>query len=116
MDQKEKIVSLLLRIALAFSFIYAGISIFMTPDNWIGFLPDFVKNLGGYSALYGHATFDLILGLWLLSNKWTFWASIISALNLAAISIFNLAQLDIIFRDVSLLIVAVALAFLTKKN
>jgi len=115
---KEKSISLVLRLGLAFSLLYAGISIFYNPTDWIGFVPQWVRELsgGGYLSLYGHACFDILLGLWLLSNKWTFYASILTALNLFSISLFNLSQLDIIFRDVSLIFMALALAILSKKN
>src|SRR3989344_1717535 len=111
--EKEKIISLLLRLSLAFAFIYAAVSIFISPENWIGFVPAFIGNIERAYALQAHAVFDLIIGLWLLTNKETFYASVLAALNLFAIVIVNLSQLDIVFRDISLFIVAIALAFLS---
>jgi uncharacterized membrane protein len=112
----NKRVSLILRIALAFSFIYAAISAFTTPNNWVGFIPDF---LPGNFITYAYyltifSVIEIALGLWLLSNKKVKYAAIVSAIVLAGITVFNLGAIDIVFRDVSLFLVAVALIFLSK--
>ena len=109
--------SLVLRLALAFSFIYAAISSFITPQNWVGFLPEFLPgNFITYGFyLLGFSVYEFLLGVWLISNKKLYYASIISAITLALITILNLAQLDIVFRDVSLFLTAVALVILTKE-
>lgn len=112
---KDK-VSLLLRIGLAFSFIYVAISAFLNPTNWIGFIPIFLTSIiSSELFLNVHIIFNLILGVWLLTNKKTYYAGIISAVALFLITIFNLGALDIVFRDVSLFFMALALVFLSKK-
>ena|SRR3989344_5716041 len=111
----EKTISLLLRIGIAFSFIYVAFSAYFNPTNWIGFIPDFAT-LGLMSKavfLKIHVFIDLALGLWLLSGRKTLYASVISALFLASIILFNLGSLDILYRDVSILLSAVALAVLS---
>ena len=116
MKKLEK-VSLILRLALAFSFIYVAIASFITPQNWVGFLPDFL--LGNFITygfyLLGFSLYEFLLGLWLLSNKQTYYASILSSITLALITITNLSQIDIIFRDVSLFLASIALVVLTKE-
>ena len=111
-------VSLILRIALAFSFIYAAISAFISPQNWIGFIPDFLPGnfITNNYYLIGFSIFEIILGLWLLSNKRIYYASTISAIALFAITIVNLSSIDIVFRDISLFLSAVALVFLSKER
>lgn len=107
---------LLLRVGLAFSFIYVAISAFLTPTNWIGFIPGFFDQIVSRNTiLNSHIVFDLFLGFWLISNKKIYYAAIVSAISLAIITIFNLGALDIVFRDVSLFFMALALAFMTKK-
>ena len=115
--QKAKLAIDFLRFGLAFSFIYVAIAAYFVPDNWIGFIPSWAKSiLPAELLLKGHIAFDAIIGLWLVSNKKIFYASILACLNLAVIVLVNIASLDIIFRDVSLLAAAIALAILTFKN
>ena len=110
---KENKAQLFLRLGLAFVFIYVAISAYLNPTNWIGFIPDFVI-ISKSSFLIIHSIFNLALGLWLLSNKKIFYASIVSAIALFSITIFNLGAMDIVFRDIGLLLAAIALAYLSK--
>tara|TARA_Y100000034_G_C6694965_1_gene306182 strand:+ start:173 stop:526 length:354 start_codon:yes stop_codon:yes gene_type:complete len=115
MDIKSShVVSLFLRFGLVISFLYAGVSIFLNPISWIGFVPAWL----GFPEffLYFHAVLEILLAFWLISNKKIFYASIVSIIFLASIIIFNLGALDIIFRDITILFSAIALAFLSYKN
>ncbi len=109
--------SLFLRIGLAFVFIYAAFSGFSDPQAWVGFIPSFVGNsiTRGY-FLFVSETINLILGLWLLSGKKTFYAAVFSSILLAGIILTNLGALIITFRDVGLFFAALALATLSKKR
>ena len=109
---KETLTSLFLRIGLAVVFLYAGVSSLVFPDNWIGFLPAFLR-MSWILVLF--SVYEIILGLWILSNKKTFYAAIVSALTVFGIVIFNLPRFDLIFRDVAIFFMAVALAVLSKK-
>ena len=115
MNKSDK-VSLILRVCLAFSFIYVAISSFISPQNWVGFLPEFLP--GNFITenyfLLSFSIFELILGVWLLSNKKIYYASIVSSVVLFGIIIFNLGAMDIIFRDVSLFLASIALFTLVK--
>lgn len=105
---------LFLRWGLAFSFIYVAISGFLNPESWIGFVPDLgiiEKSL----ALNIHLAFDAVLGIWLLSNKKIYYAAILSSLNLFLITLVNMASIEIVFRDISLFFMALALVFMSKK-
>ena len=115
-NKDEKNISLLLRVGLAFTFIYAGITAYLSPSNWIGFIPLFIENFTSLETfLKFHSVFDILLGLWLLSNKKIFYASTLSAIFLTGIIIFNFASLDIIFRDIPILLAAIALAIMSKE-
>ena len=108
----EKSVGLLLRVGLAFVFGYASISAFLDPNAWIGFFPQFLKNIfPNQILLYSHSLAEIILAIWLLSGKWTKYAAAVSALALLSIIIFNLGSLDIIFRDIGLFFMALALYY-----
>lgn len=110
--------ALLLRIALAFSFLYPAYGFWKHPADWIGYVPMFVKNIGipESTLLMLLAAFHLILALWLLSGWRIFAPSIVAALFLFGIVYFNFNQLDILFRDISLALAALALAFQSRQT
>lgn len=106
-----KLSSFLLRLGLAFSFAYAAADSFINPDAWIGFFPLIIRNLMTPSLLLiAFALLQAGLALWLISGKAVFYSAIFSALILFGIIIVNLGQLEIIFRDVTILFAALALA------
>ena len=113
---KQYLSNLLLRTGLAFVFIYAGIAAYISPNNWVGFIPNIGNFITKAILLQIHSAINIILGLWLLSNKKLFYASIISSIFLFGIIIFNLSSFDIVFRDVAILLASLALTVLTHKN
>lgn len=115
--EKNKLASLILRLGIAFSFIYAAVFAFVNPTNWIGYIPDFLTfGLDKIIFLKIHSVLDLILGLWLLSGRKVFYSSIVSAVVLFGIVILNFGQMEVVFRDVSILLAAVALAMMSYEN
>lgn len=107
---------LLLRLGLAFVFLYVGISAFREPSAWIGFVPEYISQfIPADRFLQIHSVADIILGLWLLSGRALFLGAALSALTLAGIVFFNFASLDIIFRDIGLFFAALALAALSRR-
>ena len=111
------LVSFFLRSGLAIVFFYAATAALLSPDSWVGFIPQFVRNIvDPYLFLKIHFAFEAILGLWLLSNKKIFYAAVIAVLDLLSIIIFNIGALDIVFRDITILFAAIALAVLSYKK
>ncbi len=103
---------LLLRVGLAFVFLYAGVGSLINPQNWIGFFPFFLRNaIPETTLLIGFSAFEIILSMWILSGKKIRLAAIVASITLSGIILGNLSQLDIVFRDVAMLYVALALAF-----
>ncbi|MEA2715435.1 MAG: hypothetical protein QOG91_463 [Candidatus Parcubacteria bacterium] len=108
---REKTAWFIMRLGIAFAFIYAAISGFITPDNWTGFFPQFAENIApADTLLMGWGVVEIILGLWILSGWKIFIPSLVGALSLAGLLIFNLGAMDILFRDVTILLAAAALA------
>ena len=106
-----------LRIGLAFVFIFASISAFLNPQAWIGYVPSFIENfITRAYFLFIHDIVNMVLGLWLLTGKKTFYAAIISSVVLAGIILTNLGSFLITFRDVGLFFSAIALAVMSKDN
>ena len=110
---KQYLSNLLLRIGLAFVFLYAGMGAFINPNSWVGFIPNIGNFITKAILLQIHSIINVLLALWLLSNKKIFYASIISSIFLFAIIIFNLNSFEIVFRDVAILLMAIALSVLS---
>lgn len=110
-----KLTSLFLRIGIAFTFFYAAIFSFLNPNDWIGFLPIFLRNLfPTVIILMAFSLYELIFGFWLLSGKFQFYGALFSALTILGIIVSNLGASDIIFRDIGLFFAALALVFLSR--
>lgn len=104
---------IILRISLSFAFFYAAIAGFISPDSWVGWLPEIVRNVT-WLSIFGIG--EILMGLWLLSGYKTYFAALLSAGMLLGIVVFNLSAMDVVFRDISLVFAAVALALLTKNE
>ena len=103
--------SLLLRVGLAFSFLYPAFSSLAEPSNWIGFFPMFLRTaIPEAQLLYLFSGYEIILGLWLLSGKQLVMSSLFAFATLAGVVLLNLGALDLVFRDVGLAFSAAALA------
>jgi len=113
---KQYLSNLLLRIGLAFVFLYAGIAAFISPNNWVGFIPNIGNFITKAILLQIHSAVNVLLSIWLLSNKKIFYASIISSIFLFGIIIFNISSFDIVFRDVAILLAAISLSIFNYKN
>ena len=108
-DQK-RIVSLVLRIGLAFAFFYASLSAFVSPNDWVGYLPQVIRDIvPGTTILPVFSSFELILAVWLLSSWKLPYAALVAAAMLGGIVILDPALLPITFRDISLVFMALAL-------
>lgn len=109
----SKTAKFLLRAGLAFAFLYAAISGFFQPEAWQGFLPGFIFQFGlaPQLALSIFGILELILAAWLLWGVYLELAGLLAFLILLGIVVFNLPQLIIVFRDLSLAMAALALAW-----
>ena len=108
---KERCASLLLRCGLSFAFLYAAIAAFFDPFSWIGFFPSFAHSIipNDILLLSLFGCMESALALWLLLGKRLFLPSVFAALLLFGIVAFNWKSMDILFRDVSLGFMALAL-------
>jgi hypothetical protein len=110
---RVNLTSLILRIGLAFSFLYAAIAAYFRPDDWIGYFPTFLREIFSNDLLLsGWGFFEIIIAVWLLSGKRIFIPSVVAALSLAGLILTNLGGFDVIFRDVTIMACALALAVL----
>ncbi|KKW11496.1 MAG: hypothetical protein UY50_C0012G0015 [Parcubacteria group bacterium GW2011_GWA2_49_9] len=109
----SKTSNLLLRIALAFAFLYPAYGMWTNPNNWLGYIPALVRDVGISQGvlLMLIAGVHLIIALWILSGWKIFLPSLVAAVFLGSVVYFNQNQLNVLFRDISLALVALALAF-----
>ena len=107
---------LLLRIGLGVVFLYASISSFTNPQDWVGYFPKFAKDFVPVGTLlHIFSVYEMILAVWLLSGKFIQQAAVLVVLTLSGIVLFNFSLLAISFRDIGLIFAALALFFTEKK-
>ena len=116
---RGQLASPVLRVGVAFAFIYAAIDGFVDPDSWVGWFPKSARDImreetllivwGAVELILGIWIFQIILSLWIVSGKKIFWPSLVASLSLAGLILTNLGAMDIIFRDVTILAATIAL-------
>ncbi|MBI2013108.1 MAG: hypothetical protein HYS88_01535 [Candidatus Colwellbacteria bacterium] len=106
---------LLLRVAVAFPMIWAGVAQLTNPTNWVGFVPVWLASIVDPEAFLGiHSLFNLIVGAGILLGFWRIIFAGLATALLASILIFYEGGIflgidDVTFRDVGLTIVAFVL-------
>lgn len=109
-QQRGYLAPLLLRAGLATVLAYAAIASIVSPNDWIGYVPIFVRDIiPATTALSILAIIQLIVALWLLSGIYVRLAALVTAALLAGIIVSNFNLLAITFRDIGLLFAALAL-------
>lgn len=100
----------LLRFSLAFVFLYAAVESFLRPMDWIGYLPQFIRDIAPARPLLAvFSVYEIALAVWIFIGKKGVWAAGLAFLTLLGITMANLAILDITFRDIGLALAALAL-------
>jgi uncharacterized membrane protein YphA (DoxX/SURF4 family) len=113
--ESSSLPALLLRVGLAIVFLYAAISSFISPREWIGYLPGLLtEHVAGTTLLHVFSVYELLLAAWLLSGVYTRWVALLCAATLAGIVTANFSLFAISFRDIGLIFAALALAALAK--
>ena len=102
---------LLLRLGIAFAFLYPPVAAYIDPFSWIGFFPQFLRDAVGNDTLLLHSfgVVEVVLGVWILFARKVFIPSLIMAFVLSGIVVFNWGAMDIVFRDISIVAMALAL-------
>jgi len=113
----ERLVSFLLRVGVATVFLYAAIAATLDPSSWIGYFPQFVRELFPVAILLTlFSLYELIIALWILSGKRILIPAILAAVTLGAIIVTNITLLDVVFRDVAIFFAALALVFFERRR
>ena len=113
----KNLVIYLLRIGIASVFLYAAIASFITPANWIGYLPVFLRKIfPAETLLTAFSLYEIILSIWVLTGRYAYYSALVSCATLIGIMLTNIYALDIIFRDLAILFTALALAAASYKK
>jgi uncharacterized membrane protein YphA (DoxX/SURF4 family) len=108
---------LLLRGGLTVIFLYAAISGYVNPQDWVGYLPGILRdNFDPNLVLHFFSAYELVLAAWLLSGVYTRYAALLCAATLAGIVTSNLSLFAITFRDIALIFSALALASMSEEQ
>ncbi|MCR4330377.1 MAG: hypothetical protein NUV49_00635 [Patescibacteria group bacterium] len=114
MHQKN-LLSFVLRIGLAFSFLYPAIDSFFHPNTWIGFFPAWLVAISPVDILVLGLLFsglEIVIAASLLFMRDPFYPTMAAVVVLAGIVMFNWSAFDIVFRDISIIGMAIALILL----
>ncbi len=108
----NRISNILLRIGVAFAFLYPPINALSNPDSWIGYFPKFIQGIvPDLILLHGFGVIEVSIALWILSGKKIFFPSLLAGIMITSIVLFNLGNFEVLFRDVSIALMAFALSF-----
>ncbi|MBI5644639.1 hypothetical protein HY970_00920 [Candidatus Kaiserbacteria bacterium] len=107
----DRFAHVILRIGVAFAFLYPPIDGIFHPETWIGYFPSFVHGiLPDAVLLHGFGIFEILIALWILTGKQIALPSFAATGMLVAIVVFNHNQFEILFRDLTIAASTLALA------
>lgn len=108
---RERLAHLTLRVGAAFAFLYPPIAAIGDPDSWIGYFPAFMRTLGIADSVLLHSfgVLEVLLALWLLSGWKIRIPAALATLMLFVIVGLNATQFPVVFRDLSIAAMTVAL-------
>lgn len=107
---------LLLKGGVAFAFLYPPIDALFHPEAWIGYFPQALHaaaaaaGISDLVLLHSFGLIEAIIALWILFGRKVHIPATLALLVLLAIVFSDLADLQILFRDIAIALSAAALA------
>ena len=94
---------MILRIALSLVFLYFGFQQIISPDDWIGFVPEFATGFGlsANNLVIMNAILEISLGIFLIIGLYTRFSALILSLHLFGIA-FSIGLNPLGVRDLGL--------------
>ncbi len=107
----EQKAHLALRIGVAFAFLYPPFAALSDPYSWIGYFPSFLHALPVSELVLLHAfgVLEVAIALWILSGRNIRIPAAIATFLLVGIVLFNLPEFPVLFRDLAIACMTVAL-------
>ncbi len=116
---RERYAHGVLRIGLAFAFLYPPLAALSDPDSWLGYFPNFLLDAAfgnELALLHAFGIVEVAIALWLITGWRIRIPAGIAALMLVAIVIFNIPSFPVLFRDLSIAAMAIALLLWTPRE
>lgn len=114
---REPAAALYLRLGLIFVFVYVPVASYLDPGAYYHYLPNWVTSLVPPTiALDLLGVFELTLSAWLIWGRWLFVPSLLAAAALLGIIAFNMSSFSVVFRNVTIIFAALALASLSRQR
>lgn len=108
-----KTADMVLRAGLAFSFLYPPVNALSYSDAWVGYIPSFMGFLGNpVTLLHVFGIVEIGIALWILLGKSIWLPATLAACILVGIVAFNMPEFQVLFRDLSIAALALALAII----
>lgn len=111
---QDEMASRVLRLGLVFVFLYAAGSSFLQPETLAGYFPSFLPHSWATELLPAFGVYEVLLAAALASGRFTYVASVLAGLTLAAITAANPDAFPVLFRNVAIMCAAIALALQTR--
>lgn len=109
--ERERLADVILRCGLAFAFLFPAADAFFNPTAWLGYFPGFLRGVvPDIVLLHAFGAVEIILALWLLSGWRVFYPAVLMTLMLLSIAVFLSYDFEILFRDLSIAAIGMALA------
>ncbi len=113
----QKIANLILRIGVAFAFLYPPINALSDPMSWIGYFPKFLHGIvPDLVLLHSFGILEAVIALWILSGKKILIPSLVATVMLITIVAFNMQDFQLLFRDLVIALMALSLAVTAYKS
>jgi uncharacterized membrane protein YphA (DoxX/SURF4 family) len=107
----SKNIEWILRIGLAFAFLYAALNSIVDPNYWLVYIPSWAYGyVPDIVLLHALSAVEIVIALWLLSGWKIFWPSVLALLMLLSIVVFDFSDFQVVFRDLAIASIALALA------
>ena len=109
---RERVIEILLRIGVAIAFIYPAVEAFFYPNSWVGFFPPWIRDLPVSTEILLHlfGASEIVIAGWILVGKRIFIPSVLAAIYLIFIVALNWKFMDLLFRDIAILVIPIVLA------
>lgn len=101
--KKNELAKWLLRVGLAFVFVYAAVEVYVHPANFLKYIPNIMLNqipLDLFLGLFGIS--EVVLAVWLLSGWKGIYPALLSVLMMIGIVVFNMEYFQILFRNIAI--------------
>jgi len=108
-----QIADIVLRVGVAFALLYPPINAFGDPNAWVGYFPQFMRGIVEDQLLLSlFGIVEVGLAFWILSG-WRIWLPAFATAGLlVGIVVFNIPEFQVLFRDVALAAMSLALALI----